>query len=324
MATTERTLTVSGEHAGTRLDQYVAAHVPELSRARAQALIHAGKALVNGEPVKPSHKVREGEAILVFMERVSRASVGAEDIPLDIVFEDDHIIVVNKPAGMVVHPAAGARSGTLVNALMAHSNQLARTGAAERPGIVHRLDKNTSGLLVVAKTDAAHRALTESISRRTVKRQYRALVYGNFAESSGTVDAPIGRCPSDRKKMAVTGVGSREAMTAFTVKESFPGAAHLEVQLSTGRTHQIRVHMTYIGHPIIGDTVYGVRLRRFHERMTPAVVQAIAELHSHMLHAEILEFEHPVLDGPMRFSAPLPYEFTNLLGVLREPIQNPK
>jgi 23S rRNA pseudouridine1911/1915/1917 synthase len=324
MTPRERTLTVSSEHAGTRLDQYLAAHIPELSRARAQALIHEGKALVNAQTVKPSRKVREGESIQVILESVARSSFGAEDIPLDIIYEDEHIIVVNKPAGMVVHPAAGAKSGTLVNALLAHSNRLAQTSAAERPGIVHRLDKNTSGLLVVARTDVAHRTLTERISQRVVKRQYRTLVYGNFAESSGTIDAPIGRSPSDRKKMAVIGVRSREARTHFVVKESFRAASHLEVQLSTGRTHQIRVHMAYIGHPIIGDSVYGVRLKRFHEQMAPDVVEAIAGLRSHMLHAEVLEFERPVSGEPMRFIAPLPEEFANFLTLLQEPIQNPK
>jgi 23S rRNA pseudouridine1911/1915/1917 synthase len=322
MTPEERTLKVSVEHAGTRLDQYIATHVPELSRARAQTLIHSGKVVVDGRSVKPSHKLREGEAIKISMEKVARPSFGAENIPLDIVYEDEHIIVVNKRAGMVVHPAVGAKSGTLVNALMAHTERLARTDAAERPGIVHRLDKNTSGLLVVAKTDVAHRALTESIGRRTVKRQYRALVYGNFAETSGSIDAPIGRSPSDRKKMAVTGVASREAKTHFTVKESFRGASHLEVLLSTGRTHQIRVHMAYIGHPIIGDAVYGSRLKLFHEAMPPMVVEAIANLRSHMLHAETLAFEHPAASESsaklMSFTAPLPEEFDNLLRLLRE------
>ncbi|MBI5118964.1 RluA family pseudouridine synthase [Candidatus Poribacteria bacterium] len=318
MTPRERTLTVSSEHKGTRLDQYLVAHMPELSRARAQALIHQGRALVNDQTVKPSHKVREGESIQVFLESVAGPSFGAEDIPLDILYEDEHIIVVNKSAGMVVHPAAGAKSGTLVNALLAHSNRLAQTGAAERPGIVHRLDKNTSGLLVVARTDVAHRTLTERISQRVVKRQYRALVYGNFAESSGTIDAPIGRSPSDRKKMAVIGVRSREAMTHFVVRESFRAASHLEVRLSTGRTHQIRVHMAYIGHPIIGDSVYGVRLKRFHERMAHETLEAIEGLRRHMLHAEILEFEHPASGEPMRFIAPLPEEFEDFLNALRD------
>jgi 23S rRNA pseudouridine1911/1915/1917 synthase len=205
-----------------------------------------------------------------------------------------------------------------VNALMAHSRRLSTAGGPQRPGIVHRLDKNTSGLLVIAKTETVHRSLARSIGRRDMRRQYRALAYGNFAESDGTIDAPIGRSPSDRKKMAVTGVRSREAETHFTVQESFPGASCLSVRLSTGRTHQIRVHMAYVGHPIVGDSVYGVRVKRFHEKMKPAVVEAISGLGSHMLHAETLEFNHPASGEPMRFAAPLPDEFAGLLRLLRE------
>ena len=312
----EHKLTVNKEHEGVRLDLYLAAQLPELSRSRAQVLIHSGKVLVNGQVVKPSLKVREGESIFVSIEPPGPPSVEAEEIPLDIVFEDEHIIVVNKPAGMVVHPAAGVRSGTLVNALLAHSRFLSVTGGAERPGIVHRLDKNTSGLLVVARTEEAHRALTESIGKRAVKRQYRALAYGNFAESAGTIEAPIGRSLSDRKKMAVTSVRSREALTHFNVEGSFPGITHLSVRLSTGRTHQIRVHLAYIGHPVVGDLVYGVRLKRFHEKISSEVLEAISKLRGHMLHAEILEFEHPATGEPMRFSAPLTGEFEDLLRIL--------
>ncbi len=273
---------------------------------------------VNGHSVKPSHRVRPGESIRVEIEAPGPPSFEPEDIPLDIVFEDEHLIVVNKPTGMVVHPAPGARSGTLVNALLAHSHHLPTARGADRPGIVHRLDKNTSGLLAVARTEAAHRSLTDSIGRRAMKRLYRALVYGNLAESEGTIDAPIGRSPSDRKKMSVTGIGSRKAMTHFEVKEGFRGVSHLAVQLSTGRTHQIRVHMAYIGHPIIGDSVYGTRLKRFHESMAPAVVEAVSGLQGHMLHAETLEFDHPASGELVRFNAPLPDEFTKMLRLLRK------
>jgi 23S rRNA pseudouridine1911/1915/1917 synthase len=210
------------------------------------------------------------------------------------------------------------KSGTLVNALMAHSPFLSRTGGADRPGIVHRLDKNTSGLIIVAKTEAAHRTLTERIGERKVKRQYRAIVYGNFPESAGTIDAPIGRSPSDRKKMAVTGTRSREALTHFTVTESFPLISYLSVHLATGRTHQIRVHLAYIGHPVIGDTVYGTRLKRFHEKMNLQVVEEIKRLQRQMLHAEVLEFDHPVTGAPLRFTAPLPEEFMKILNLLRQ------
>ena len=312
------TLSVSVEHAGSRLDRYLAAHLSDISRSRAQALIHEGHVRVNGRIVKQSHKVQTGESIWVSEETVAPPSCEAEDIPVDIVFEDEHILVVDKPAGMVVHPAAGARSGTLVNALMAHTRRLSTAGGVDRPGIVHRLDKNTSGLLVVAKTEAAHRLLAESIRRRTGRREYRALAYGEFAEAAGTIDAPIGRSPSDRKKMAVIGVRNREAKTHFSVRERLEGVSHLTVQLSTGRTHQIRVHMAHIGHPIVGDSVYGVRLKRFHEKIAPAVVEAISRLRSHLLHAESLEFDHPASGEPVRLNAPLPDEFADMLGLLRE------
>ena len=314
----EHTFRVDDEHAGSRLDQYLAARLPELSRARAQSLIHSDDVLINGCSAKPSHRVRSGESIRIHIRAPEPPSCEPENIPLDIVFEDEHIVVVNKPVDMVVHPAAGVRSGTLVNALMAHVSRLPTGRGIDRPGIVHRLDKNTTGLLIVAKTEAAHRSLTDSISKRAIERHYRALTYGVFAETAGTVDAPIGRSPSDRKKMAVTGIGSREAQTHFTVRESFENVSHVAVRLSTGRTHQIRVHMAYIGHPVIGDPVYGVRLRRFHDGMAPAITDAISRLRGHMLHAEILKLEHPLSGEPMEFSAPLPEEFADLLHLLRD------
>jgi 23S rRNA pseudouridine1911/1915/1917 synthase len=318
MKETEHTFRVDSEEHGTRLDQFLAAHVADLSRARAQALIHAGCATVDGQATKPSHKVREGESVRIVIVPPDRPSFAAENIPLDIVFEDDHIFVINKPAGMVVHPAAGTSSGTLVNALLAHSNELPTTGGEDRPGIVHRLDKKTSGLLVVARTETSLQKLSDSIGRREVKRHYRALAYGTLAESEGTIDAPIGRSPSDRKKMAVGGLGSREALTHFTVREGIGNISHLSVRLSTGRTHQIRVHLAYIGHPIVGDPMYGKRLKRFHDMMPRAVVHAIAGLAGHMLHSEILEFAHPATGESVRFEAPPPEEFENLIGLLRE------
>lgn len=318
MKGTEHTFSVDSEEHGMRLDQFLTGHVSDLSRARAQALIRAGNATVDGQAAKPSHKVREGESIKIVVVPPDLPSYEAEDIPLDIVFEDDHLLVINKPAGMVVHPAAGVTSGTLVNALLAHSRELPKGGGEDRPGIVHRLDKKTSGLLVVAKTEASLRALSDSIGRREVRRQYRALAYGSLAESEGTIDAPIGRSPSDRKKMAVGGLGSREALTHFTLRESLPNISHLSVRLSTGRTHQIRVHMAYIGHPIVGDPVYGKRLKRFHEKLPRPVVDAIAGLAGHMLHSEILEFAHPATGKPVGFEAPPPEEFEHLLRLLRE------
>lgn len=313
----EHIFCVDVEDEGSRLDQFLVAHICELSRARAQTLIHSGGAKVDGRAAKPSHRVRQGESIRIVVEPPEPPSYEAEDIPLDIVFEDKHIIVVSKPAGMVTHPAAGVQSGTLVNALLAHSRGLPKIGGEDRPGIVHRLDKKTSGLLVVAKTEAAHRRLSESISHRDVKRRYRALAYGVFDESEGTIDAPIGRSPSDRKKMAVAGLGNREAVTHFSVKESFGGVSHLAVRLSTGRTHQIRVHMAYIGHPIVGDPVYGTGLKRFHEKMPKPAVDAVSGLEGHMLHSESLEFGHPATGETVQFSAPAPDEFDNLVRLLR-------
>ena len=318
MEAKEHTFRVDSEDHGTRLDQFLAGHVSDLSRARAQALIHSGKATVDGQAAKPSRKVREGESIRILVVPPDLPSYEAEDIPLDIVFEDDHIILVNKPAGMVVHPAAGVTSGTLVNALLAHSRELPKAGGENRPGIVHRLDKKTSGLLVVAKTESSLRKLSESIGRREVKRQYRALAYDKLAETEGTIDAPIGRSPSDRKKMAVGGLGNREALTHFTVREGLANISHLSVRLSTGRTHQIRVHLAYIGHPIVGDPVYGTRLRRFHENMSQPIVDAVGGLVGHMLHSEILEFEHPATKESVRFEVSPPEEFENLLRLLGE------
>ncbi|RJP23507.1 MAG: RluA family pseudouridine synthase [Candidatus Abyssobacteria bacterium SURF_5] len=317
MSEQEQVLYVMAEDAGMRLDQYLPSCLSHLSRARAQDLILSGCVLVNKHPAKPSHKVREGEIITVSIKPPEPPAVQAERIPLDIVFEDAHLIIVNKPAGMIVHPAAGAKSGTLVNALMAHSPFLSRAGGADRPGIIHRLDKNTSGLLIVAKTDAAHRLLAKQIGAREIKRQYRALVYGEFSESSGTIDAPIGRSPSDRKRMAVTGTASRHALTHFAVIENFTALSHLRIILATGRTHQIRVHMAYIGHPVVGDAAYGTRPKRFLEQMEPNVIDAITNLRQHMLHAETLGFQHPVTGESLEFTAPLPDEFSRLLKLLK-------
>lgn len=312
----EHSFIVDTEDEGGRLDQFVAAHISDLSRARAQSLIQSGNVEIDGRGAKASHRVRQGESIRVLVEPLAAPSFEAEDIPLDIVFEDESIIIVNKPTGMVVHPAPGVNSGTLVNALLGHSQALSQTGGADRPGIVHRLDKKTSGLLVVAKTDVSHRRLSERLSRHEIKRQYRSLAYGRFSEAEGTIDAPIGRSPSDRKKMVVGGLGNREALTHFTVSESLGEVSHLTVRLSTGRTHQIRVHMAYIGHPIVGDRVYGVRLKRFHEKLSGSVIDSISGLEGHMLHSEVLELEHPVSGEPMRFEAPPPEEFRNLLRLL--------
>ena len=315
----EHTFCVDVEDEGARLDQYLASRIADISRARVHSLILSKNATIDGHPAKPSHKVRSGESIRIVIEPRELPSFAPEDIALDIIFEDEHIIIVNKPAGMVVHPAAGSPSGTLVNALLHHSAELSRAGGEDRPGIVHRLDKKTSGLLVVAKNETAHRRLSESLERRDIKRKYQALAYESFTESEGSIDAPIGRSPSDRKKMVVGGLGNREALTHFTVLEELNDASRLAVRLSTGRTHQIRVHMAYIGHPILGDPTYGTRLRRFHDNMPVRVVQAIERLKGQMLHSESLEFDHPITGEHVRFEAPPPKEFERLIRLLGKP-----
>jgi len=248
---------VTGEQAGMRLDVYVSGLVPEMTRSRVQKLIIEGGVTVNGIPSKSNYKVREGDTVSVKVPRPEPLEVTAEQIPLDIVYEDKDLLVVNKPQGMVVHPAAGNYTGTLVNALLEHCDDLSGINGVIRPGIVHRIDKDTSGLLVVAKNDKAHLGLARQIKEHTVSRKYIALVHGNIAEPRGIVDAPIGRDPHNRKKMAVITRNSKPAVTKYRVVERFENYTLVECSLETGRTHQIRVHLAYLGHPVAGDPAYG-------------------------------------------------------------------
>lgn len=290
---------------GDRLDAYVAGN-SDLSRTRVQALIEEGRVLVNGQVGRKSERLEAGQRIEVDVPPPEVLSVQPEDIPLDIVFEDSSLVVVNKEAGMVTHPGPGHASGTLVNALLAHVKDLSGIGGKLRPGIVHRLDRFTSGLMVVAKSDEAHQTLSEALRQRKIRRLYLSAAWGHLSESPLEVDAPIGRSKRDRKRMAVVEDG-RNATTSFRVLERWLGAELLEVALGTGRTHQIRVHLEHIGHPVVGDEVYGVGWER---GIGGKGRQWAAELHRRVprqfLHAWSLSFRHPSSGEALRFEAPLP------------------
>jgi 23S rRNA pseudouridine1911/1915/1917 synthase len=275
----------------------------DLSRSRIKELVQAGEVLVNGKKSKVSYKVQKGDLIQVTVLPLEPLALEAENIPLDIVYEDEDVIVVNKPQGMVVHPAAGHPSHTLVNALLYHTRDLADSPEGFRPGIVHRIDKDTSGLLMVAKNAAARESLEKQLAAKSNKRQYLAIVHGNFAEEDGTIDAPIGRNPKDRKQMAVVEKG-KSAVTHFKVLEQYQGYSLVECQLETGRTHQIRVHMAYIGHPLAGDPLYGPR------KTLPG--------HGQFLHAKTLGFEQPRTGEWLEFSVQPPEIFQQTVADLRK------
>jgi 23S rRNA pseudouridine1911/1915/1917 synthase len=294
-----------------RLDSYLAAHLPELSRNRIQKLIEGENILVDGKPAKMSHRLRDGERIQVTMPPPQILDVVAEDIPIDIVFEDDCMAVINKPTGMVTHPGAGVQTGTLVNALLHHMRgTLSGIGGAVRPGIVHRLDKETSGLLVIAKDDQAHRHLSEQIKSKTAKRTYLALLAGNLEHDDGTVDKPIGRHPTQRKQMAIVENG-RQAVSHYRVLEKFEKFSLVEVRLQTGRTHQIRVHVASLGHPVVGDLVYNKGAYGSQS------ARAKMGLKGQALHSAQLTLIHPRNNCLLEFKAPLPEDFARALERLR-------
>ena len=298
-------LTATPEAAGQRLDAFLAEALPELTRSAAQRLIAEGQVAVDGKIPAKSLKLAGGETVSVSLPEPEEAQALPEDIPLDVVYEDADVIVVNKPVGMVVHPAPGHSGGTLVNALLHHcGDSLSGIGGELRPGIVHRIDRDTSGLIIAAKNDFAHQALSAQLQDHSLCRTYEAVVVGNLREDSGTVDAPIGRCPSDRKKMAVVRQGGRNAVTHWQVLERFPGYTYVRCRLETGRTHQIRVHMAYIGHPLYGDTVYGAK------KPAPGMT-------GQCLHAVGLTFRHPRTGEMVELSCPLNEEFTAFLRKLR-------
>ena len=290
---------------GLRIDKYLSTVNEQLSRSYIQKLLKSGLVLVDGKPVKASYQVEEGEVISLDIPEAVEPEIEPEDMDLDILYEDMDVILINKPKGMVVHPAAGHYSHTLVNGLMYHcKDQLSGINGVMRPGIVHRIDRDTSGLIIAAKNDAAHLALAAQLADHTLARTYECLAVGNFREDSGTVDAPIGRHPVDRKRMAVVRQGGREAVTHWEVIARYPGVTHLRCRLETGRTHQIRVHMAYIGHPILGDTVYGAK-------------KPVAGLTGQCLHAVGLRFIHPRTGEPVELTCPLPEEFVRMLEKLR-------
>lgn len=294
--------------AGKRLDVFLAGEIEDLTRSHIQKLIAEGKAEVNKEPARASYRVRPGDLILLQVPDPEGLEVKAEPITLDVFYEDGDVIVVNKPRGMVVHPAEGNYSGTLVNALLYHCRDLSGINGVMRPGIVHRLDKDTSGLIMVAKNDTAHGSLAQQLKDRLVTRRYLALVHGRVKGQSGVVDAPIGRDPRDRQKMAVVQKNSKHAVTNYRVLNRFADYTYLELKLETGRTHQIRVHMSYIGHPVVGDPRYGPSRPHF-------------SLDGQFLHAAVLGFKHPRTGIYLEFEAPLPEVLEKILKKLT--LENP-
>jgi 23S rRNA pseudouridine1911/1915/1917 synthase len=290
--------------------------VPDLSRARLQHLIDDGAVTVDGAPGRAAGKVRPGQQVVLEIPAPAAAAPAAEDIPLRVVFEDAHLLVIDKPAGLVVHPGAGTRSGTVVNALLHQVKDLSGIGGVLRPGIVHRLDRGTSGLLLVAKDDAAHRALSEQFAGRTVEKEYVAIVLGHPARREGTIEAPIGRDPVHRQRMSVRAPRGRAARSTYVVAETLDGAALLRVRIHTGRTHQIRVHLASIGHPVAGDATYGGR--RLPHGTSARAAEAIAALGRPALHAARLAFTHPATGERITLESPLPPDLVALRAALQK------
>lgn len=291
-------ITIDSSLASTRLDKAISKEL-DFSRKRVKDLLDQKKILVNQKSEKASYILKEGDQVEIEIPELESLEIQAEDLPLDIIYEDQDVLVINKAKGMVVHPAPGHLHGTLVNALLSHCKDLSGINGIMRPGIVHRIDKDTSGLLVVAKNDAAHLALSEQLADKTCHREYLAIVHYPFSHTYGTINAPIGRDEKDRQKMAVTAKNSKEAITHFQVIENFKDFAYIRCQLETGRTHQIRVHMAYIDHPIAGDPKYGPR--------------KTIEANGQLLHACTLEFIHPTTKEKMHFEAPLDPTFKSIL-----------
>ena len=304
-----------------RLDLFLSLHHADLSRTRVQSLIKQGAVLINGHPSRASYVVREGDAIAIDLPAPEPLEIEPEDLPLNILFEDQDLLVLDKAAGMVVHPAPGAWQGTLVNALLHHCADLSGINGVLRPGIVHRLDKDTTGLLVVAKNDAAHRHLATQLEARQIQRRYLALVWGHPKEDQGRIHAPIGRNPRDRKLMAVV-AGGRDALTHFTVQERFAFLSRLDLRLETGRTHQIRVHLQHLGHPIFGDPTYGGRnrTRGIRPEYRRPAEHLLGLIDRQALHAQKLRFTHPTTGESMEFEAELPADLARLLEAVRQAV----
>lgn len=297
---------ITEENNNIRIDRYLAEQCPDLSRSYIQKLVKDGAVFVNNRQVKVNYKVQPQDQVILTIPDMQVPDILPENIPLDILYEDQWLLVVNKPKDMVVHPSAGHMEGTLVNAVMAHCGEhLSGINGVLRPGIVHRIDKDTTGALLICKDDTVHRDLAEQLKVHSIKRRYRAIVQGNLKEDQGTVDAPVGRHPTDRKKMAVNYKNGKEAVTHYQVLERFGNATYIECRLETGRTHQIRVHMASLGHPLLGDTIYGSSKNPYH-------------LQGQALHAMILGFVHPITREYLEFQAPLPEYFIKLLDKLRK------
>ncbi|RPH92704.1 RluA family pseudouridine synthase [candidate division KSB1 bacterium] len=303
-----------------RIDRFLQQALPSISRHKVCELIESGLVLIDGKIPKKSHKVGPGETIEIFFRDQPPSDILPESIPLEILYEDASLLIVNKPQGMVTHPAHGHFSGTLVNALMHHLG-MQQAGETIRPGIVHRLDKGTSGLLVVAKNEIAHRKLTEQFASRQVHRLYTALVWGRFRKTEDIIDAPLGRHPGDRKRFAVVRRGGKTAITTFKVTEIFRETSVLTLKLGTGRTHQIRAHLEHEGHPVFGDATYGGRLKRLaglagaRKKMYTELLETLPDV---ALHAKVLGFIHPETGQKLEFSVPIPDNFSNILNLLRE------
>ena len=294
-------LTLTADRPGERADALLARLVPDLTRSAAQKLLERGAVTLNGRPVRKNDRPAPGDVLEVVLPDPEPIDVRPQDIPLDVVYEDGDVIVVNKPVGLVVHPAPGHPDGTLVNALLYHcGTSLSGINGELRPGIVHRIDRDTSGLIIAAKNDRAHLALAAQLQDHSLARTYEAVAVGSLREDSGTVDAPIGRHPVDRKKMAIDRKNGREAVTHWTVLARYPGCTHVECRLETGRTHQIRVHLASIGHPLLGDTVYGAK-------------KPVPGLAGQCLHARRLRFVHPATGEPVELECPLPAWFQEVL-----------
>jgi 23S rRNA pseudouridine1911/1915/1917 synthase len=306
---------VSVEAAGARLDSFLASHLSQISRTRIQRAIEDGDVLVNQHVAKSSYRLRARDQIEIDLPEPPPVELIAEPIPLNVVYEDDDLTVVDKPAGMVVHPGAGVESGTLANALVYHFNSLSGVAGRIRPGIVHRLDKDTSGLLVVAKNDAAHEKLSDQFRDRKVFKQYTALVYGRLTKDRGEIEARLGRSPHNRTRMTVLrGDAGRAAHTIYEVATRYQDFALLNVQIKTGRTHQIRVHLAHIGHPVVGDGTYGGGREK--SIRNAATKRAIHSLGRHFLHSTELAFNHPSTGERLRFTSPLPVELAALLAII--------
>ncbi len=297
---------ITVEAGGDRADKFISENIENVSRSYAAKLLEDGNITLDGKIIKPSHKLKPGDTLCVSMPEPKSLEVVAEDIPINVVYEDESVIVINKPADMVVHPADGNFTGTLVNALLyRYKDRLSTINGVHRPGIVHRLDKDTTGLIIVAKGDKAHQSLSDQLKTRTLKRTYAALVHGNIREDEGVINKKIARSTRDRKKMSVTDGEGREAITRFEVIERFGNYTLVYCHLDTGRTHQIRVHMRHLGHPVVGDKTYGIKKEEF-------------ALDGQLLHAWKIGFIHPETDEYKQFTAPLPAPFEKVLAVLRK------